>query len=419
MLLLASGLILNTSCKENEPDAEPKAEGHVYSIAMAVGSGSSSPTFVQGHTSYSDSTKTISFDKYGFEVPATRTARIFTSANGESLYDLDYGGGRVYKYDVYGGETYNFLTETNVEIAIGTAYPRWTQISDDVALLHNVVTENVEDEEGVVTKVATARVMSINLSDLSFGKVESFEIPVSGENGNDYVNRMDAPVVVGDKVYYGLSRKGFDPLDPENSSPTVTNSNVETLVLDYPNLTNPKLISTKNGGAKGATNGYRGPVCHIDESNDVYQITTTLDNTDDTHILRIRNGDYDDYDFNLSTALGEAVRCNTWFYVGNGIAYVPFCRVSEGSGSFSENIWSVARVDLAAKTAVKLNLPTDLWLQQFQNGVVIDGKFHMPIAPTGGNGNVYIFDPADASANGFTKGAKLETGADAYYIGIY
>lgn len=421
MLLISGALLLNTSCKSDEPEeAKPKAESRVYSIALAVGSGSSSPTYVQGHTEYLDASKTITFSGYGFEVPASRTARIFTSGDGTSLFDLDYGGGRVYKYDVYGGETYKQLAETNVEYAIGTTHPRWTKINEDVALLHNISSENVEDETvtGGVKKVATARIMSINLANLSFGKVEEFEVPVSGESGTDYVFRIDAPVVVGNKVYYGLGRRGFDPLDPASSSVVATNANVETMVLDYPSLTNPKLITTKTGGAKGSTNGYRGPVCHVDENSDIYQVVSTLSNEDDTYILKITNGDYDEaYSFNLSTTLGEAVYCNTWFYVGNGIGYLPYLRANEGSSS--ESVWSVARIDVRAKTAVKLNLPSNLWLQQFQNGVMIDGKFHMPITSKGGSGNVYIFDPTSTSPDGFTKGAKLETGADAYYIGIY
>lgn len=422
-ILLIAGALLGLSCKKDEKkDPEPKTgeTAELHHIAFAVGSGSSSPTYVQAHENFGEG-KSISYNGYGFEVPATRTARIFANNNGSSLYDLDYGGGRIYKFDAAGGETYSKVSETNVEFAVGTAYPRWTQLNDEYAMVHYVATENVVDEEsGKVTyKKATARVVLVSLDNLTMQTVEEFEIPRSEANGTDYVGRMDAPVVLDGKIYYGISRIGFDPLNPEagrDERPAANNTNVETLVMDFPSLTNPKLISTTAGGAKGATNGYRGPVCHIDENNDIYQIVSTLEDEDDTFILKISNGDYDDsYSFNLTEAIGQEIGCNTWFYVGNGIAYVPYERVSE---DVREN-WSVARVDIYNKTAVTLNLPSNLWLQQFQSGALIDGKFHMPIAPIGGQGNVYIFDPASSSADGFTKGAKLQTGADSYYIGIY
>ena len=413
-LLLSGAMLFTTSCKEDETVDPGKEEAPGYSIAMAVGSGSSSTTYVQSQEDF-EAGKIISFENYGFEVPSTRTARIFTSSDGTSLYDLDYGGGRVYKFDSYGGENYQQVSETNVEYAIGTTHPRWTQLNDDYAMLHYVATENVEDSLGNVSKSVTARVMSISLQDLDIQNIMEFEMPSTGESGNDYVGRIDAPVVVGDKVYYGLSRSGFDPLDPDERV-TATNTNVETLVLDYPKLTNPKIISTTAGGAKGATNGYRTPVCHVDENDDVYQIVTTLSEDDNTFILKISNGDYDDsYSFDLSTALGQDVRAYGWFYVGNGIGYVPYANLAiEGDGNYS-----VARVDVYNKTAIEMNVPENLWLRQYQSGAVIDGKFHMALAPLGEEGNVYIFDPESTSADGFTLGAKLKTGADAYYIGIY
>ncbi len=417
-LVAAMGFFAVACTDSDDPKPDPTPDDkRQYTVALGVGSTGSSKTYTQSFTDLS--TGTVSFDGVGFEVPSSRTARIFSSIDGKSLFDLDYGGGKVYKFDVNGGEAFNQVTETNIEYGMGTAYPRWTKISEDYAMMHSVTSERLYDEnDNYIRTKATARVMSLNLSNLEMGKIEQFEIPVNDEDAaaGNYTFRIDAPFVVGDKVYYGLGKSHYDPDTDTRSSAKYTS--VETMVLDYPSLTNPRLISTKVAGAKGATNGYRTPVANVDEKGDVYQIITVPDNTFDTYILKISNGDYDDnYSFNLSDLLGENTTSNGWFYVGNGIGYVPYANTDKGGTS--DPVWAVARIDLYNGTAVKLNLPENLWLQQYQNSVVIDGKFYMAIAPLGEEGHIYIFDPESTSADGFEKGASIQTGADAYYIGIY
>ena len=120
-------------------------------------------------------------------------------------------------------------------------------------------------------------------------------------------------------------------------------------LLDYPTLTNPKIIATDM--AQGATNGYRTPVAYTDDLGDVYQIISVPDNNYDTHILKISNGDYDaSYDFNLSDLLGFNVASNGWFYVGNGIGYVPYANTDLSDDWFNASVWSIARVDVYNKT---------------------------------------------------------------------
>lgn len=419
MALAASFALATSACSTDDDTPNPGTGGETedrnYTVALAVGSGGSSTTYVQSLQDLSSGS--ISFDGYGFEVPSTRTARIFASGDGEELFDLDYGGGRVYKFDVNGGEAYSQVSETNVEVAIGTTHPRWTKVSEEYALLHNVVSEQVWNGEEYVGPKATARLVSLSLDDLEIETIEEFEIPQGEDAGtNDYVFRIDAPIVVGNKAYYGVGKRGYNPNTDENV--TATYSSVETLVVDYPSLTNPTLISTNVDGARGATNGYRTPVAQVDEQGDVYQLITVPDNTYDTFILRMRDGEYDEtYSFNLDDLLGKNTRSNGWFYVGNGIGYVPYANSDEGE--LGDPVWSVARIDLYNNTAVKLNLPENLWLQQYQNAVVVDGMLHMAIAPVGQEGNIYIFDPESTSPDGFTTGASLQSGADAYYIGIY
>jgi len=425
-LLLATGLALSiVSCTKDDPVITPTEpdiidqmeDSRLHTIALAVGSGSSSTTYTQAFTDLTSGQ--ISYNGFGFEVPSSRTARIFSSDDGTSLYDLDYGGGRVYKFANKGGEDYQLLAETNIEFAMGTAYPRWTKVNDDYALLHNVTTERLYDENDTyIRTVATARLMSVNLENLEIGKIEEFIIPsgMFDSISGDFVFRIDAPMVIGDKVYYGLGKRGYDPNTDENLPATF--ETVETMVVDYPELTNPRLISSQVPGAKGATNGYRTPVSHQDENGVVYQIITVPDNTYDTYILKIEDGDYDNsFTFNLSELLGEKVIANGWFYVGNGIGYVPYANAD--LGGTGDPVWAVARIDLKNNAATKMNLPANLWLQQYQNSIMIEDKFYMAIAPLGEQGNIYEFDPSSTSPDGFVRGATLQTGADAYYIGIY
>ena len=100
-------------------------------------------------------------------------------------------------------------------------------------------------------------------------------------------------------------------------------SGLETLVFDYPSLTNGTVVEST--AAAGHTCGYRAPSMHVDESGDVYQSNWfisgnnfDLSGGDKTIITRLRDGDYDDmYAFNISDALGLSSNVGTvgWFYV--------------------------------------------------------------------------------------------------------
>ncbi|MDT0645510.1 hypothetical protein RM545_02305 [Zunongwangia sp. F260] len=119
----------------------------------------------------------------------------------------------------------------------------------------------------------------------------------------------------------------------------------------------------------------------------------------------------------LSELLGVNTTSNAWFYLGEGIGYIPYADTDEGGTG--DPVRSVARIDLYNNTAVKPDLPDNLWLQQYQKCVLEDGKFYMAISPIGQEGNIYIFDTKSTSSDGFTVGASLESGADATYIGVY
>lgn len=418
-MLMASALALTFSACDEAVD--PKQDGNengkaYFHVVMGIGEGGDDGTLAQAVPDLS--TGNITFNGFGFEVPSTRTARVYASNDGKYIYNLNYGGGTVAKYAVAGGQNYSKVAETNVQYAIGTVNPRWTKVDDDYALLHNISTEHkYSDAAGTVYShtAATAYLVSINLQqNMSMGAVERFEVPRSQEDIDKNLNvwRIDAPVVHNGKAYYGLAKRKYNPT-------TNTNSNVSyaatSIVVDYPSLTNPKLISSTV--ANGSTYGYRTPVAHVDEKGDIYQIAGSP-----AYILKIKNGDYDNsFVFNLSEKLGLdiSVASNGWFYVGNGIGYVPYFDIVKGSGAAAA-AWGVARVDLYNGTAIKMNIPGALWLQQYQYSVTgNDGKFYMALAPVGENGHIYMFDPKSTSADGYSKGASLQSAAGQFYIGIF
>lgn len=417
-LFIATVILVFVSCDDQVDDPKNANQNGkaYYHVVMAIGEGGDDGTLSQA---LPDLTKgTISFDGYGFEVPSTRTARVYASNDGKYLYNLNYGGGTVAKFSVEGGQLYTKINETNVQYAIGTTHPRWTKVDDVAALLHNVITEHkYTDAAGTNYSytAATAYLVSIDLENkMAMGAVERFEIPRTAEDSakNLHVWRIDAPVVKNGKAIYGVAKRKYNRA-------TATNSNVAygamSIVVDYPSLTNPKVITSTV--AQGSTYGYRTPVAHADEKGDIYQIAGSP-----AYILKIKNNDYDNsFVFNLSEKLGLGIQVasNGWFYTGNGIGYVPFYDTAKGN-SAAAAAWGVARVDLYNGTAIKMNIPGALWLQQYQYSVKgNDGKFYMALAPVGTDGNIYMFDPASTSPDGFTTGATLKGAAGQFYIGIF
>ena len=75
-------------------------------------------------------------------------------------------------------------------------------------------------------------------------------------------------------------------------------------------------------------------------------------------------------------------------------------------------------MDLNKNTVVDLNVPDGLWLTQWQNSVVRNGKFYIALSPVGAPGHIYSFDVNSTSPDG-VKGAATVSGADQYFIGIY
>jgi hypothetical protein len=124
------------------------------------------------------------------------------------------------------------------------------------------------------------------------------------------------------------------------------------------------------------------------------------------------------YVFNVSDALGldTNIGASGWFYVGNGIGYMPIQLENEGN-YFEANSWSLARIDIYNKKVTKLNVPLSM-LFSYESAVVSNGKFYMAISPIGGEAYIYEFDPASESPDAFKKGLKLD-GGNLLIEGVY
>lgn len=411
--------LLATSCKKDSenPIAPPLQSGQTY-IHIGQGTGfDQSEEYVYPFTveQLSNPQTKVVFQNEGHKLGVSRTNRFYSSPDGKYLYNLAYGLGSITKYETYSTTApyYKELKTLDLRKDMGQ-HPRWRVINEKTALLYTIIPDHRKENDQYKESLSSLRIMRIDLENFTVVNTKDILLPKEQVSGVDniFVNRVDSPIIVGDKVYIGVSKQGY------NGTKVVSTRNypVSTIVMDYPSFDNVKIISSDLG--KGQAYGYRSPA-YFEYNGSVYH-----NSMNDTKIFKITNGAYDNgYDFDLAKALGiEKVDGTGIFYVGNGIAYMPFYDASKGSGSDSKNFnktWSIARVDLNTKTAIKMNVPNELWLWYYQSAKVVNGKLYVAICPLDKDGNIYIFDPAKADANGFEKGATLKVAGDSFYTGAF
>lgn len=432
LTLLAAALVatpLFTACSSDDdpkPAPIPAAENDFH-IAYANGTGNPSGTLVQGLSSLAEGTIT----PIGHQMESSRTARIFASQDGTTIWSLNYTVGSIEKLTYVSGDKYTRVARFDASVPLGSTTVRFTKLNEEVASVHvSKAVAQYEDEKDPSTYKGHRMSLSIGMLDLAKmelreGYNPDLELPVSGKlaelaKQGYYISRVDAPVLSGGKLYYGAVFNKFNPLDTKNPEESALTS---TIVLDYPSLANPQVVFADK--ELGSTNGYRTPTQHINEAGEILQLTS---GNEEVHILKLVNGKYTSFDFNLSKVLGKEMTSNGYFYAGNGIAYVPYQDLTGETWEVGVNpngrvtrsaSWKVARVDLNKGTAVDLNVPDKLWLTQYQSSVVRDGVFYIALAPVGTEGNIYMFDVKSESPEG-RKGATLKgTGAEQYFIGIY
>lgn len=370
----------------------------------------------------------------GAGVRSSRTARLQASADGNYLYNIQYtgaDGGVFNKYKVNGGK--NLVMEgAEVETAdYVSAAPRWLKAAEGVGVAVRAAAKDpvyTGTAPNFVYKetISDINVISLDLNDPKITETASFDLALSDEEraAGYYIHRMDVPVVneAGNKVFIGVAvnRYNTSSFTIDQGIPVfevdraAQKSWAKTLVLDYPSLTNPKILTSDK--TRGNTNGYRSTMQYVGTDGHVYQATSgELIGTGGSKILRINSetNDYDDYVFSLDEALGlQDTYIDTWKYVGDGIGFVVYSLSGEEEGGY------IARIDLNTKTALKYDLPNEdkLDFRQIQNIAQVGDEVYIAVAPTGLDGNIYVFNKETGE---MSTGAKLINKPGNRYIGVY
>ncbi|NLR90590.1 hypothetical protein [Flammeovirga agarivorans] len=402
-LMTAAAFFGLTSCDKND---EPSAGGGptektVFHVAADVTDPDENvAVFMQPTTNVTDTT--LTFMNNGYEMDGERSARV--TAAGGRIYNLNYGTGQIYELEHDGNTSYTKVSEVDISHLVGT-HPRYAAVSDEMLLAHNVVkTYNEENTEVQIT----LQIVKISIPGLNFNAENDFIEHDLGTFaiGDSFVGRVDAPVIMDNKVYYGTQYRLLG--QPDNGEPSSDRPDaIATVVLDWPTLENPKTVTYED--SKGDTYGYRGKAMHVIDGF-VYQINMTTQGSDAV-ITRLNNqGEYDtSYKFDITDKVGKAVSSINWHHAGEGKGYVAL----GDPNSDEDNIYEIAYIDVVAQDVQILNeVPkSDMWY--YQSGAVDQGKYYMAISPVGADAYIWEFEGTTA-----TKGAQLD-GGNIFVQGIY
>ncbi|KGK30930.1 hypothetical protein [Cellulophaga sp. E6(2014)] len=361
----------------------------------------------------------------GFLAPSNRTARLQSSEDGTTIFNISYAGdtgGNYTKYNVEGGQVFTEIgSQISIAPYVGTA-PRWIKLydGDKTGAAVYVSTENEFDENEKYTRTnATIGVVTLDLENSLINEFQEHSVALSAEEEalGYYISRIDMPVLneAGDKLYIGARLSKLDPATTESDSDYEILGS-KTIVLDYPSLLNPSVITSTVG--YGNTNGYRSINAFL-YNGSVYQANQS--DPQGSHILKIdADNQYDDsYVFNLDDALGiEGAYILAWKPAANGKAVIAYRHDASQEGvAGAQGFFALA--DLNTKTATKIDaIPydADFYLFQYQ-GFVVDGTdIYITQAPVGQNGNIYVVDTTTGEV---TKGAELVNAEGSHFIGTF
>ncbi|WP_282113884.1 hypothetical protein [Maribacter stanieri] len=414
-----------------EPETEEPEEPRWITVAAAKmgdnpGDGNGG-TLIYSVTSDDAKDPTVSIAPFenGFIAPSNRTARLQSSEDGNTIFNISYAGdtgGNYTKYTVEGGQTFTPSgSEVSIAPYVGTA-PRWIKLfdGDQTGAAVYVNTENEFDENDNYTRTeATIGVVTLDLVNSSIKEFQEHSVALSDEeeaNGY-YISRIDMPTLneAGDKLYIGARLSKVDPATAESDSDYEILGS-KTIILDYPSLLNPSVITSTVG--HGNTNGYRS-INSFEYNGSVYQANQS--DPEGSYILKIgADNEYDNtYDFNLDDALGiEGAYILAWRPAANGKAVLAYRHDGSAEGVAGAQGF-FALVDLNAKTAVKIDaIPydPDFYLFQYQ-GFVVDGtEIYVTQGAVGENGNIYVVETETGEV---TKGAELVNVAGSHFIGVF
>lgn len=434
--LLVFGAVLSalaTGCSdddsnENTAPVNPVTEGRWITVAGArmqtnPGDGNGG-TMVYAISKENAQDPNFSVDAFtnGVNVLSNRTARLQSSVDGNTLFNVTYtgdNGGTFMTYDVNGGNNFAQSGVTvNISQYAGTS-PRWVKLFDgdnagvavNVASPTPVVTNNVYQRTR-----GTATILSLDLKDILISDYRQYEIPLTPaeEALGHHIFRLDAPTLnaAGDKLIIGTWMRKTNPAAPGENESDFERLGSKSVVVDYPSLQNPTVITSTV--AFGDTSGYRSFNSFVGQDNNIYQ-ATQRDADNGSYILRInQSNQYDNsYVFSLDAALGiTGSYIDAWRYAGNGIAYAVYHTESSDQGY-------VARLDLNAKTAQRVDgitYDTALSFSQYQGFVVDGNEIYITVSPVGKEGNIYVIDIPSGAVK---KGAKLINREGNHYIGVF
>lgn len=418
------------ACKDKEEPQNPPTpptppSGEVtFNVLYRVGHDRAADWSLQPFSEAGIKVGEISFQGKGYNLGSTRTQQVFSSHNGSVVYVYDQGTGELSKLKPAVGSTevYTKIGKIDTKAALDNGTGNIRLIDNNTAVLYRIiskVTTATVNGEINTTVTSTAVIAKVDLQNLAVNAAETkkFNLPVATTSSTIlYVSGLGAPILANGKLYFGVAKDEVF----RNSGKRTTYSNypATSLVVNYPAFDGANLPTNGN------TNGATARPSHIyGLSYGVYN-NSLYHTTIDGKVLKITNDSYDSsYVLDLATAAGitESITVTGFFYVNNGIAYANYSPVNDkGRAVGYDNAASgVLRIDLNAKTAVKLNVPAKLWLNFYQAAKVHNGKLYMALCPTNTKGNIYIFDPTKTDANGFEKGAALEALGGALYLGVF
>lgn len=444
LAILFSSLAIFFSCSDDDPtniiEEDNEDNSRWITIAGALmgtdpGDGNGG-TLIYSVTKEDAQDQTVQIDPFnnGFVAPSNRTARLQASEDGSTIFNISYAGdtGGVYtKYTVEGGN--NFVktgSEISIEPYVGTA-PRWIKLfdGDQTGCAVRVDTEHIVDDNNTPNDVTddfyvrtsqSVGIVTLDLVNSSIKKYESFELSIGDELEAQgyYIGRIDMPVLnaAGDKLYIGARMNKINPSTLESDSDYEILGS-KTIVLDYPSLLNPTIITSTVG--HGNTNGYRS-INAFEYNGSVYQANQS--DPEGSYILKIdADNEYDDtYNFNLDEALGvTGTYVLAWRPAANGKGVLAYRHDGSQEGISGRGESFFALIDLEAKTATKIeSIPYEVDMEMFQyQGYAVDGNdIYLTAAAVGKNGNIYIVDTETGTV---TKGAELINAEGSHFIGAW
>lgn len=372
---------------------------------------------------------TLNIYQNGFGLRSARTARVQASENGRELYNIQYtgeDGGVFNKYKVGGAKNYSDTgNELDLSDIIGTS-PRWVKSAEGIGVGVHLTGADTKYEGTAPNHVYkyTRGLVRIAIIDLVNARVPNstefdFPFPAELEAQGYYVGRIDVPVLSADKskIYIGCNvgkyNTGKLSYDAEGKPVWANDAanrtlGTTTLVVDYPSLSNPKLIYSTV--SKVNNHSYRTMTQYVGTDGHVYQATAT----GGTDILRINKStnDYDNsYHFSLDQVLGvKDARIQAFRYIQDGEAVVLYNIAGKGG--------YIAMVNLNTKTATKISSDYESTLSfgQYQN-IALNGDYvYLPLTPSGEAGKLYVINWKTKLV---TKGATLSGQSGSSYIGSY